>query len=143
MQKEPGDYTLIGRLEKVDEVKLIKPVIAGGYEKRYGPPLFTSLEELIALAEKENVDCAEIAIRYEIGRSGWTREELMNHMLKIWSIMKNAASKGLQGDIDPFSWHLHKRMRICSEKGGTEGIILRHIDIGSHRDVHGRFGRRK
>lgn len=108
MQKAIDLQEVSAKLEGIHEIKLINPVMPVVTMKDMAPPLFTSLEEMISLAEKENVDCAEIAIRYELGRSGWTREELMSHMLKIWGVMKNAASKGLEGDIDPFSWHLHQ-----------------------------------
>lgn len=64
------------------------------------PQLFSSVAELIALAKAEGVDCAEIAIRYEMDRSALPREEVIALMDNIWSVLLGTVEQGKTGKID-------------------------------------------
>ena len=64
-------------------------------------PLFTEFSELIALCEKENCDPAEIMIRYEVTRSGKSREEIVSRMQDMWRIIKRSVSEGSRGTYRP------------------------------------------
>ena len=84
-------------------------------------PLFTTFEELVALGN----DTAELAIQYEMNRSGRTREDIWNQMAQQWQIMKRAARKGLTEEIVPLYGYNDgkngKRMMQAALAGKTMG----------------------
>ena len=88
-------------------------------------PLFTTFRELVALSETTGRDAADLAIDYEINRSGRTREEIWNQMAQQWQIMKRAAQKGLTEEIVPLYGYNDgkngKRMMQSALEGKTMG----------------------
>lgn len=64
-------------------------------------PLFTEFSELTALCEKEDIDIAEVMIRYELLRSGKSREEVMSRMQNMWQVIKKSVAEGLPGNYRP------------------------------------------
>lgn len=95
-----ANYQDCAQLNGVKKLHMLNPVMPVVTKKAAQPPLFQSLEEMIALAEKEGVDCAEIAIRYEMGRSLWTREEVIAYMRKVWKIIVGTVNTGLSGEVN-------------------------------------------
>ena len=64
-------------------------------------PLFTEYTELASLCEKEHCDIAEIMLRYEVLRSGKSREEILSRMDQMWQIIKRSVSEGIRGTYRP------------------------------------------
>ena len=58
---------------------------------------FTSVKEILSLAEKENLSLSDLAIRYEKTRSGLDAETILEKMEEIAIIIKNSIKDGLEG----------------------------------------------
>lgn len=99
MEKAVSGFSALTHLEGVVKVRQLNPIMPIVTRKNTPPPLFTSLAEMIALAESEGVDCSQIVIRYEMERSGWSREDVVAYMERIWGIMKNTVAVGRDGRV--------------------------------------------
>lgn len=80
-------------IENIIALKPILPIVSG---KESDLP-FTTIESLIAYAEKENLDLAAIGLHYEKGLSGLSEELLLNKMKEIILIIDNSIQTGLGG----------------------------------------------
>src|SRR5690554_8238063 len=60
---------------------------------------YSSIEELIELAEKRRLPVSEIVIRAEMKESEKDREELEEEMLNKLRVMKDAVQNGVKGDV--------------------------------------------
>lgn len=93
------------------------------------PPLFTSILEFNRIANSENLDCAEVAILYEMRRSHKTRDELLEMMHYVWQVMQGTILRGLAGNVDqgknPFSYEFATKYeeRMKSETAFVDGVI--------------------
>ena len=94
------DYARCREIPGVSQVKQCQPVLPVVTKADARPPYFDCVEQMVALAEQEGVDCAEIAIRYEMGRSLWSREEVIAYMRKVWRVIQGTIDKGISGEID-------------------------------------------
>lgn len=122
-EKMPGRTDPLLSLPSVSAVRIcgcIFPVITRGGVKK---PYFSSASEMVALAEQEHVDCAELAIRYEMGRSLWGREAVRGYMKKIWRIIEGDIRLGLSGDVEtergPYHFPFGKAYRDWTESGNS------------------------
>ena len=88
------DYKRLSELSGIEKLRMLKPIMPIATRKGVKPPLFTSVQEMVALAEKEHVDCSEIAIRYEMGRTLETREQLIARMAHVWEVIRGTVDKG-------------------------------------------------
>ena len=88
------DLAFLRDLPGVEKVRMVDPIMPIVTRKDAQPPLFTSVKELTALAEKEGVDCSEIAIRYEMGRTMKSREEVIAMMEHVWEVIRGTVKKG-------------------------------------------------
>ena len=61
---------------------------------------FTSAEELLSLCQQTDKPLWEYGIDYEMARSGWGRNEVIDYMTHVIKIMEQSARKALKGDID-------------------------------------------
>lgn len=61
---------------------------------------FTSAEELLSLCQQTDKPLWEYGIDYEMARSGWSRNEVIDYMTHVIKIMEQSARKALKGDID-------------------------------------------
>ena len=59
--------------------------------------LFSSVKELVALAESQNKPISEIMIEQEILITRRTREDIIEQMDNNLKVMEEAVEKGLQG----------------------------------------------
>jgi len=120
---ERGEFNLqpFRGLPGVSKVFLINPIMPIVTRKDAKPPLFRSVKELVDLAISENVDCSEIAIRYEMGRSMKSREEVVAMMAHIWEVIKNTVEKGKSCTVEHMRGPGHPlfaaRMKARIEKG--------------------------
>ncbi len=97
-----GD-SLINRLAKIPglkkyliwntELSPVMPVISGINLKLP----FTTIDEMLELAEKDDLTLSELAIRYEIARSGLDAASVLKKMEEIVSIIRNSIRDGLKG----------------------------------------------
>jgi len=100
MEERIKNYSKIQELPGVSSVKQLNPIMPIVTKKAAKPPLFTSVSEMIALAQEEKTDCSEIVIRYEMGRACLSREEVIARMRDIWDIMKNTVAVGESGEVN-------------------------------------------
>lgn len=62
---------------------------------------FRTAEEALVYAEKENVKSAgELGIRYEMARSGYSREKVMDIMKNIVRVMRGSVQRGIANSTD-------------------------------------------
>ena len=85
------------RLDGVTEAKIIEPFLQLGYLAR--EPLFTTYAQLIARAEQEHKTVPELAIEYEIQRSGRSRRDIWDQMAQNLAYMRETVETGLTQDI--------------------------------------------
>ena len=74
-------------MEHITDVKQLEPILAVPSNRQANIP-FESAEEMLQLAEKENKELWELAIEYEMARSGWSYEQVYSYMesvIKQWS----------------------------------------------------------
>ena len=126
IEKEVNLHDTILNLPGVCEVMYQRPVLPVITSSRVKPPLFTSVQEMMVLSQQERVSCSEIAIRYEMDRSGWEREKIIGHMAYIWSLMKKSVHWGLEEDLKvgsnlrrPMARDYHKRVRNGESIAGS------------------------
>ena len=94
MEDGKFDYKRLSELSGIEKLRILEPIMPITTRKGVKPPLFTSVQEMVALAEKEHVDCSEIAIRYEMGRTLETREQLIARMAHIQEVIRGTVEKG-------------------------------------------------
>ncbi len=93
------DLSFFSRMPGVEKIRMIDPIMPIVTRKGARPPLFTSVKELTELAEREGVDCSEIAIRYEMGRTLKSREEVVAMMERVWEVIRGTVEKGKSGTV--------------------------------------------
>ncbi len=85
---DPGKYMTWN-----SEVSPVMPVISNFDTKLP----FTSVDEMLELAEKENLSLSDLAIRYESARSGLDSASILKKMEEIVIIIHNSIQEGLKG----------------------------------------------
>jgi L-serine dehydratase len=107
LEEQLENLSAIMALPGVLGVRQLTPIMPIVTRRDASPPLFTSVGEMVALAEREGVDCSEVAIRYEMGRSGWSRERVFENMRRIWHIILGTVEKGESGTVRHMRGPLH------------------------------------
>ena len=89
---------LIGEFKDVHWVRQLEPVmpILSGMDK---PLPFTSVNQMLNLADQTGYDLAQLATSYECARAGISKEEVYSLMLDIVLNIKGAIKEGLEGTI--------------------------------------------
>ena len=112
--------------EGVERVKYVPAFFEGGSSGE--DPLFTEFSEALELCKKEDIDMAELMLRYEERRSGRGREQIIETMKENWACMKRSVSYGISGEYLPLygldDGQNAKRMMQASEEGRTFGGTL-------------------
>lgn len=101
-QRSPFDEDMlakIGTIAGVTDVKVIQPILAV-LSHRHGKLPFRSAAEMLEKADKEGKALWELGIEYEMARSGWTREEVIQYMQRVIETMEFGVKEALKGDID-------------------------------------------
>jgi L-serine dehydratase len=75
------------------EIEPLLPVLAGFDAKLP----FTTIDQMLDLAQKENQTLSELAIGYECARSGLSPDAVLNRMQDIVNIVQNSIEEGLKG----------------------------------------------
>lgn len=86
-------------MEHITDVKQLEPILAVPSNRQADIP-FESAEEMLQLAEKENKELWELAIEYEMARSGWSYEQVYSYMESVVKTMEYSSTEALKGDID-------------------------------------------
>ena len=95
--QEAVDPEYAKKLDSVSRAALIDPFLSFGYVEH--EPYFTTFEELVGLSEKTGEDLCELTIRYEMGRSGRSREAIWNQMKQNLEYMRECVNTGLTEEI--------------------------------------------
>ncbi len=86
-------------ISPVTKVVFTDPFLTFGYVPH--EPLFITYEELIRQSKESGKDMAELAIDYEICRSGRSREEIWNEMAASLEYMRETCERGLTEEVKP------------------------------------------
>jgi len=107
------------------EVSPVLPVIANF--NRNLP--FTSEDEMLELAEKENLSLSDLAVRYESARSGLESASILKKMGEIVKIIQNSIEEGLNGTFyeDRILGTQSKLITEAEENGLIEKSINNYI----------------
>ena len=106
--------------QNVIKVSLVKPVLEYGVT-RTDKMTLGSLEEAASLAVAENTTLAEVAIRYEMDRSGFAREDVVSRMHLHLDQMKKSVEMGKKDN-----------QMLFNLTGGRDGRKLREkVENGS------------
>jgi len=79
----------------IRQIDPVMPILSGVNK----PLPFASVEEMMALAEQNNMDLAELAILYESERAGIDPQKVISLMRDIVLTIKNSIREGLNGTI--------------------------------------------
>ena len=90
---------IIKNMNNIIDIKVINPVLVVP-SNRHCNFEFTSAQEMLEIANKTGKELWELAIDYEITRSGWTKEEVLDYMKYVVETMEHSSKEALKGDID-------------------------------------------
>jgi len=90
------EKTVFERLGKAKDVSaVIRLPALYDYGKVDGPPLFSTVEEMVQLSSGSGLPSA--VETYETGRSGLGRMEIREKLARAWAVMEESARAGLSG----------------------------------------------
>ena len=93
----------------VTRAQYIAPFVTLGFVPH--EPLFTNYSDILELSKKTGKTVPELAIEYEINRSGRTREAIWNDMAGMLDVMKTSAKESMEQTLKP----------LCGFNSGNEG----------------------
>jgi L-serine dehydratase len=85
---------LINKMENVSWVRLVRSIYS--YQLINNVPAFKSIEEMLALAKKQNKSLPELVVFYESSRSGLNENGIRERIKHIWEAMKEEIQQGLE-----------------------------------------------
>lgn len=88
----------IASLPHVTDLLELKPILVVSSNRNAHLP-FGSAEELLVQAENSGKALWELAVDYEVARSGWTTAQVMDYMQYVVRTMEDGVRKALTGDI--------------------------------------------
>ena len=109
-------------LPSVTKAIFSPPLLSLGYVPH--TPLFTNYAELLKLSEETGKTIAELAIDYEVNRSGRTWQAIWDQMADYWQTMKDSARRGLEEDTVPVYGGGHENDGKKIMKAYKEGRTL-------------------
>lgn len=89
----------IEKMKNVTRVRTITPILVVTSNQNAEMP-FHSAAELLRISEDTGKALWELAIDYEIARSGWTEEEIKDYMSFVITTMESGVQEALKGDIE-------------------------------------------
>ena len=96
----PKDFIrAVGAMEFVTEVRELEPILAVPSNRHADIP-FKSAEEMLALSHETGKELWELAIDYEMARSGWDRQTVWDYMEYVVKTMEHSSLEALKGKID-------------------------------------------
>ena len=115
----PYTAEIFGKIKEMPgvlEVRTISPILVVPSNRNASLP-FHSAAEMLEMTAKTGKPLWELAIDYEMARSGWTREKILDYMKYVVETMESGTLEALAGNID--------MMGII---GPTAGKIKRYMD---------------
>ena len=94
-QHETVEY--LQAIDAVEKVSLVPPALQYGVTLDSVEPI-KSCEHALAIAEKNKISLSEVAIRYEMKRSGFSREEIFERMRTHYAQMRQSVLDGQKPD---------------------------------------------
>lgn len=88
----------ISSIQGINEYRLVSPILSYGHKKNT-KPLFSSFNSLIERSQSTGKGMAELAIEYEMNRSGKTEPQIKEQMALHLDVMKDSCRKGLEEEI--------------------------------------------
>lgn len=108
----------------ITKYSIIEPLLSYGCDCKDAIK-FSSCRDACEMAAKEEIDLCEVAIRYEIQRSGHTREMVIENMRQQWKQMKNSVQKGREGNKMLYNLtgghDAEKLQRVVEERRSVSG----------------------
>jgi len=92
---DEGLIKYINSLEGIKKYRLVSPVLSYGHVNN-SKPLFSSFQEVIDMSKKTGKSTAELAIDYEINRSGKTESQIREQMALHLDVMRKACKRGIE-----------------------------------------------
>ena len=89
----------ISKIAGVYSVKTLLPVLVVPSNRHAVIP-FVSAEQMLLEVEKTGKELWELGVDYEMARSGWTKEEVIDYMKYVVETMEHSVYEALKGDID-------------------------------------------
>lgn len=89
----------IKSLDGVTWVKVLNPILAVKSNRSTSLP-YVSAEDLENLCLETGKPLWEFGVEYEMARSGWTREEVIDYMKYVIETMEYGVGEALKGDIN-------------------------------------------
>jgi L-serine dehydratase len=86
-------------IESLDAIQVISPI----YEFRQtteNAPLFSTIEDLVGLAQTEEHGLPGVSLNYEMARSGRTQKEIRLALEDSLKVMQSAIEEGLTGNME-------------------------------------------
>lgn len=96
-KKDPAAEGKVQGIAGITRTLAIDPFLSFGYVPH--EPLITSFEQLQRMSDETGKDAFELAMEYEMNRSGRSREEIWQDMAQVLEYMKGAVEEGLSKDI--------------------------------------------
>lgn len=100
--REPHDKDFLHKVNSLSHVTTaieIEPVLVV-YSNRGSQVPFASAEEMLKLSRSSGKELWELGVEYEMARSGWNRQQVMDYMKYVIETMEHSAKEALKGDID-------------------------------------------
>lgn len=91
--------TKIQSLSHVLRVNVMEPVLVVPSNRHAALP-FVSAAEMLDMAHTTGKSLWELAIDYEMARSGWSEQQVLDYMEYVVQTMENSSIEALKGDID-------------------------------------------
>lgn len=86
-------------LKEIEDLKIINPILVVPSNRNTQMP-FESAEELLKISEETKKELWELGLEYEMTRSNWTREQVLDYMKYVVETMEASIKGALKGDID-------------------------------------------
>ncbi len=93
------EYETIESMKNVSCVKILKPILEVTSNRHAALP-FESAEEMLVISRQTNKELWELGIEYEMARSGWAYEKVVDFMKFVIQTMEAGVKEALKGDID-------------------------------------------
>ena len=89
----------VQKLDGIIWVRTVTPVLVVPSNRNTELP-FHSAAEMVQIAEEQGKALWELGIDYEMARSGWTREEVLDYMKYVVETMEFGVHEAMKGDIN-------------------------------------------
>lgn len=100
--RTPLDKVFLNRVQSIPEVidvKTLDPILVVSSNRECKLP-FISAEDMLQLSHDTGKELWELGVEYEMARSGWTRQQVVDYMRYVVETMEYSSREALKGHID-------------------------------------------